>query len=168
LVDLDKRPTGLRLSQLRFVPAGPVKYRLGELIDFTDGGNSIAFVGDLLGVQWALPDPYGSWTVGTEAPLKVRFDEPPREATRLLSSFRIAWSANAFRNSRSGEGNGRVVAEWTLNDRNVHARSINLPPEVFAAGPELTLTFNIPAPHSPASFGWNTDDRPLGLRWPMS
>jgi hypothetical protein len=62
------------------------------------------------------------------------------------------------------KANGRVVAEWTLDDRNVHTRSINLPPEVFAAAPELTLTFEIPAPRSPASLGWNTDDRPLGLR----
>jgi hypothetical protein len=62
------------------------------------------------------------------------------------------------------KANGLVVAEWTLDDRKVHTRSINLPPEVFAAAPELTLTFEIPAPHSPASFGWNTDDRPLGFR----
>jgi len=55
-----------------------------------------------------------------------------------------------------------VVAEWTLDDRNVTHPFINLPPEVFAAGPELTLTFEIPAPHSPASFGWNTDDT---ARW---
>jgi hypothetical protein len=62
------------------------------------------------------------------------------------------------------KANGRVVAEWTLDDRKVHTRSINLPPKVFAAAPELTLTFEIPAPHSPASFGWNADNRPLGLR----
>jgi hypothetical protein len=57
-----------------------------------------------------------------------------------------------------------VVAEWTLDDRKVHARSMFLPPDVFAGAPELTLTFEIPTPHSPASFGWNTDERPLGLR----
>jgi hypothetical protein len=62
------------------------------------------------------------------------------------------------------KANGRVVAEWTLDDRNVHTRSVNLPPEVLAAAPELTLTFEIPAPRSPASLGWNPDDRPLGLR----
>jgi hypothetical protein len=62
------------------------------------------------------------------------------------------------------KANGLVVAQWTLDGRKVHTRSLNLPPEVFAAAPELTLTFEIPAPHSPASFGWNTDDRPLGLR----
>jgi hypothetical protein len=62
------------------------------------------------------------------------------------------------------KANGRVVAEWTLDERKVHTRSVNLPWEVLAAAPELTLTFEIPAPHSPASFGWNADDRPLGLR----
>jgi hypothetical protein len=186
----DKRPLGLRLNQLRLAPAGPSKYRLGDVIDFTGGGNSIAFVGDLLGVEWALPDRYGSWTLGTEASLKVVFDEPPAKplsdvrgsvsASEPLSEPRPLGSVGTIPASFvisdcmvSGrapklpvvvKANGRVVAEWTLDDRNPHIRSINLPPEVFAAGPELTLTFEIPAPHSPASFGWNTDDRPLGLR----
>jgi hypothetical protein len=161
----DKRPLGLRLNQLRLVPAGPSKYRLGDVIDLTDGGNSIAFVGDLLGVEWALPGPYGSWTVGTEAALKVLFEKPPGKA--VPASFVISdcmVSGRAPKLPVVVKANGRVVAEWMLNHRNVHTRSLNLPPEVFAAGPELTLTFEIPAPHSPASFGWNTDDRPLGLR----
>jgi hypothetical protein len=161
----DKRPLGLRLNQLRIASAGPSKYRLGDVIDLTDGGNSLAFVGDRLGVEWALPEPYGSWTVGTAASLKVVFEEPLGKATP--ASFVISdcmVSGRAPKLPVVVKANGRVVAEWTLDDRNVHTRSINLPPEVFAAGPELTLTLNIPAPHSPASFGWNTDDRPLGLR----
>jgi hypothetical protein len=169
----DKRPLGLRLNQLRLGPSGPSKYRLGDVIDFTDGGNSIAFVGDLLGVEWALPDRYGSWTLGTAAALKVVFDAPPARplsdvrGSDIPASFVISdcmVSGRAPKLPVLVKANGRVVAEWTLDDRNVHTRSINLPPEVFAAGPELTLTFEIPAPHSPASFGWNTDDRPLGLR----
>jgi hypothetical protein len=28
----------------------------------------------------------------------------------------------------------------------------------------MILTFEIPAPHSPASFGWNSDSRLLGIR----
>ena len=98
----DKRPLGLRLNQLRLAPAGPSKYRLGDVIDLTDGGNSIAFVGDLLGVEWALPEPYGSWTVGTEASLKVLFEEPRSAVTvdaRPPSSSPIAWSPGAPRNS---------------------------------------------------------------------
>ena len=161
----DKKPLGLRLNQLRLVPAGHLKYRLGDVIDLTDEGNSIAFVGDRLGVEWALPEPYGSWTVGTEAALKVVFEAPPGRA--IPASFVISdcmVSGRAPKLPVLVKANGRVVAEWTLDDRKVHTRSLNLPPEVFAAGPQLTLTFEIPAPHSPASFGWNTDDRPLGLR----
>jgi hypothetical protein len=186
----DQRPLGLRLNQLRLVPAGPSKYRLGDVIDLTDGGNSIAFVGDLLGVQWALPEPYGSWTVGTEASLKVLFEEPPGSAAggtacatttspassevrqavppaSIPASFVISDCMVSGRGSKLPvrvKANGRVVAEWALDDRNVHTRSVNLPPEVFAAAPELTLTFEIPAPRSPASLDWNSDDRPLGLR----
>jgi hypothetical protein len=165
----DKRPLGLRLSQLRLAPAGSSKYRLGDVIDLTDGGNSLAFVGDRLGVEWALPEPYGSWTVGTAASLKVAFDEvgqavPPASipASFVISDCMV--SGQAPKLPVVVKANGRVVAEWTLDDRKVHTRSIDLPPEVFAAAPDLTLTFEIPAPHSPVSFGWNTDDRPLGLR----
>ena len=102
--------------------------------------------------------------MGTEAALKVLFDEPPvsRPGSFVISDCMVCGRAPKL--PVVVKANGRVVAEWTLDDRNVHTRSINLPPEVFAAGPELTLTFEIPAPHSPASFGWNTDDRPLGLR----
>jgi hypothetical protein len=161
----DKRPLGLRLNRLRLVSAGPSKYRLGDVIDLTDGGNSIAFVGDLLGVEWALPDPYGSWTVGTEAALKVLFEEPPGKA--IPASFVISDCMVSRRDSKLPvvvKANGRVAAEWTLDSRKVHTRSVNLPSEVFGAAPELTLTFEIPVPHSPASFGWSADDRLLGLR----
>ena len=162
----DTRPLGLRLNQLRFAPAGSLIYRSGDVIDLTDRGNATEFVGDLLGVQWALPDPYGSWTVGTVATLKVVFEEPPGRA--IPASFVISdcmVSRRAPKLPVVVKANGCVVAEWTLDDRKVHTRSVDLPPEAFAAGPELTLTFEIPAPHSPASFGWNNDDKPLGLRF---
>ena len=172
----DKKPLGLRLNQLRLVPAGPLKYRLGDVIDLAEEGNSIAFVGDLLGVEWALPDRFGSWTLGPTASLKVHLDEPlsePRPSGSgwtapkpIPASFVISDCMVSGRDSKLPvvvRANGRVVAEWTLDDRKVHVRSADLPLEAFAA-PELTLTFEIPTPHSPASFGWNTDDRPLGLR----
>ncbi len=163
----DKRPLGLRLNQLRLAPAGPSQYRLGDVIDLTDGGNSIAFVGDRLGVEWALPEPYGSWTLGTEASLKVPLVGQAVPPASIPAAFVISDCMVFGRAPKLPvvvKANGRVVAEWTLDDRKVHTRSVNLPPEVFAAAPGLTLTFEIPAPHSPASFGWNADNRPLGLR----
>jgi hypothetical protein len=143
----DRKPLGLRLNQLRLVPAGPLKYRLGDVIDLADEGNSIAFVGDLLGVEWALPDRFGSWTIGPTASLKVVFEEPPGKA--VPASFVISdcmVSESAPKLPVLVKANGRVVAEWTLDDRKVHARSADLPLEVFAAAPELTLTFEIPEP----------------------
>jgi len=165
----DTRPLGIRLNQLRLVPAGPLKYRIGDAIDLTDGGDATAFIGDRLGVEWSLPDPYGSWTVGTEASLKVVFEEPPGRpggkpipAAFVISDCMV--SGRAPKLPVVVKANGCVVAEWELDDRKVHVRSVNLPSEVFAAAPDLTLTFEIPMPHSPASFDWNSDDRPLGLR----
>jgi hypothetical protein len=35
---------------------------------------------------------------------------------------------------------------------------------VVAGMPELILTFEIPTPRSPASLGWNSDSRLLGMR----
>jgi hypothetical protein len=139
---------------------------LGDVIDLTDGGNSLAFVGDRLGVEWALPEPYGSWTLGTEATLKVEVGQalPPASIPAAFVISDCMVSPRAPKLPVVVKAYGHAVAEWTLDDRKVHTRSINLPPEVFAAASDLTLTFGIPAPHSPASFGWNTDDRPLGLR----
>jgi hypothetical protein len=161
----DPRELGIKIQRVDFASGDLLRYSLGKTLDLTDGGNSIASVGDLLGIGWAAPEPYGAWTVGTEASLKVLFEEPPGKA--VPASFVISDCMVCERAPKLPvvvKANGRVVAEWTLDDRNVHTRSLNLPPEVFAAGPELALTFEIPAPHSPASFGWNADDRPLGFR----
>ena len=176
LIGEDPRELGIKIQRVEFAPKDRLRYSLGKTIDLTDGGNSIALAGDLLGVGWAGPEPYGSWTVGTEAALKVLFEplseplsepRPSGSVGTIPASFVISdcmISGRAPKLPVVVKANGRVVAEWTLDHRNPHTRSINLPPEVFAAGPELTLTFEIPAPHSPASFGWNTDDRPLGFR----
>ena len=168
LIGEDPRELGIKIQRVEFASKDRLRYPLGKTIDLTDGGNSIALAGDLLGVGWAGPEPYGSWTVGTEAALTVLTEPRPSGSVGTIpASFVISDCMICERAPKLPvvvKANGRVVAEWTLDHRNAHTRSINLPPEVFAAGPELTLTFEIPAPHSPASFGWNTDDRPLGFR----
>jgi hypothetical protein len=162
----DPREMGIKIQRVEFASKDRLRYSLGTTLDFTDEGNSMVFAGDLLGVEWAQSESYGPWTVGTKAALKVLFEEPPGPkpipAAFVISDCMVCGRAPKL--PVVVKANGRVVAEWTLDDRNAHTRSINLPPEVFAAGPELTLTFEIPEPHSPASFGWNTDDRPLGFR----
>ena len=162
----DTRPLGFRLSKFSLAPAGSLKYRLGDLIDLTDSGNAAAFVGDFLGTQWALPDRYGSWTVGQEATIKVPFEQPP--TTAVPASFIISDSMVSPATPSLPvrvRANGRLVAEWTLGpDREVHRRSVDLPAEVVAGAPELVMTFEIPTPRSPESLGWASDSRLLGFR----
>jgi hypothetical protein len=161
----DTRPLGFRLTKFRMAPAGPLQYRLGELIDLADGGNSAAFVADYVGSQWALPDSFGSWTLGPTASMKVRFQDPPAGA--LPASFVVSdcmVSKAAPKLTVRVKANGREVAEWEFRDREAHRRSIELPAEAVAGFPELILRFEISEPRSPASLGWSSDSRPLGIR----
>lgn len=162
----DTRPLGFRLSKFQLAPAGSLKYRLGEIIDLTDSGNSAAYVGDFVGMQWALPDPYGSWTVGEKATIKVPFEQPLAgglPASFVISDCMVSKTSPAL--PVRIKANGHLVGEWTLGpDREVHRRSVNLPAEILAGAEELILTFEIPAPRSPASLGWNSDSRLLGIR----
>jgi hypothetical protein len=69
----DTRALGFRLTKLRIDPVHLPKYKLGDVIDFTNSGNA----GPYLNPQWTRPDRYGAWTVGPEAGLTVKFDSPP-------------------------------------------------------------------------------------------
>jgi len=162
----DTRPLGFRLTKLRLASAGSLKYRLGEIIDLTDSGNSTAFIGDFLGTEWALPDQYGSWTVGELATMKIPFERPPTSsvpAAFVITDCTVSETAPAL--PVRVKANGQLVGEWSLGpDREAHRRSVNLPAEIVAGAEELILTFEIPSPRSPASLGWNSDSRLLGMR----
>jgi hypothetical protein len=161
----DTRPLGFRLTKFKMGPAGSLKYRLGELIDLTDGGNSAAFVGDYRSTQWTLPDRFGSWTVGPVATMKVPFEEPPTvamPASFVISDCMVSKLAPSL--SVRVKANGRPVAEWQFTNREVHRRSIHLPAEVITGSEELILTFEIATPRSPASLGWASDSREFGMR----
>jgi hypothetical protein len=162
----DTRPLGFRLTKFHLAPAGSLKYRMGEIIDLTDSGNSTAFVGDYLGTEWALPDQYGSWTVGEIATMKIPFERPPTAsvpASFIISDCVVSETAPAL--PVRIKANGQLVGEWSLGpDREIQRRSVNLPAEIVAGVEELILTFEIPAPRSPASLGWNSDSRLLGMR----
>jgi len=161
----DKRPLGFRLTGFRLEPAGSLKYKLGDVIDLTDGGNSAAFVGDYLGTQWALPDAYGSWTVGHESTMRVRFEAPvtgPQPAAFLVSDCVVSKAAPSL--TVRVKFGARSLAEWEFKDREVHRRSLELPADLLAGAEELILTFEVETPRSPESLGWTTDSRPLGIR----
>ena len=162
----DTRPLGFRLTKLLLIPAGPLKYRLGDLIDLTDRGNSAAFVGDLLGVTWSQPERFGSWTIGEEASLTIRFEAAPSgsvAASFVVSDWMTSKTSPPF--GVRVIANGHPVGQWDLDSsRGVHLRSLNLPAEAVAGQRELVLTFQIATPRSPELLGWGADPRPLGLR----
>ena len=162
----DKRPLGFRLTSFRLEPAGRLKYRLGEVIDLSASGNSALQVGDALGIEWAQPDEFGSWTIGRAASLKIHFEEAPSgdvPASFIISDCMVSKSAPNL--TVRIKANGQPAGEWTLGPaRAVHRRSLILPAEAVSGRIELTLTFEIPTPRSPESLGWGADSRPLGLR----
>jgi|GEM_PF-1975530 len=162
----DLRPLGFRLTKLRLSAAGSSKYRVGEVIDFTEGGNAIAFLGERLGPQWAPPDRYGSWTVGTEAAITLPFEEPLR--TGVPACFIITDCAVSDRAPQLPvrvKVDGKVLAEWLLGpDREGHRRVVEIPAELAAGRDELTLALEIPEPRAPRSLGWGDDPRALGVR----
>jgi hypothetical protein len=164
----DTRPLGFRLCRLRISPVGRLTYCPGDPIDFFEGGDSMAFVGDAMGSQWSFPGPRGSWTIGKRCSFHVTFDGPV--AGDLPCAFVIS---DCMIPSRSKplpvtvKADGHVIAEWLLGDRHPHRQFATIPAAVFAQGtaaaPELDLVFEIPEPRSPESLGWNADPRPLGF-----
>lgn len=158
----DHRPLGFRLTELRLDPVRSLKYKLGDVLDFTAGGNGVA----CLKSEWTEPDRYGSWTVGPEGILSLKFEEPiagPVPASFVISDCMVSETVREL--PVQVKANGRVLDEWRLGpDRIPHRRMVELPADIFAAGPELNLAFAIPTPRTPASLGWSSDSRPLGLR----
>ena len=162
----DTRPLGFRLTSFRLEPAGRLKYRPGDVIDFTAAGNSACVVGDALGIEWAQPDQLGTWTIGHESSLKIVFED------KLQTAFPLSFIISDCAISKSHatlavriRANGHHAGEWTLGPaRAVHRRSLTVPAEAIAGASELILTFEIATPRSPESLGWGADPRPLGLR----
>ena len=104
--------------------------------------------------------------MGELATIKIPFDRAPTggvPASFVISDCMVSETHPAL--PVRIKANGRLVGEWSLGpDREVHRQSINLPAEIVAGAEELILTFEIPSPRSPASLGWNSDSRLLGMR----
>jgi hypothetical protein len=142
-----------------------LQYRLGDAIDFVEGGDSLVFVGDAMGTEWSLPGARGSWTLGNRAAFRVPFEEPAGgdlPAVFAISDCMV--SPRAPRLPVIVKANGQAIAEWVLDERRPHRRFATIPAAALAAAPDLTLTFEIAEPRSPQSLGWSADSRPLGFQ----
>jgi hypothetical protein len=157
----DRRPLGFRLTSFRMDAVPIPRYTLGEVIDFTAGGNA----GPFLGAQWSAPDQFGAWTVGEKAAITLQLDRPTHgavPASFIISDCMVSKDAPAL--PVLVKANGRLAGAWTLGpDRVTHRRTLDLPPDAVAGG-SITLEFEVPAPRTPQSLGWSGDTRPLGIR----
>jgi hypothetical protein len=135
---------------------------MGQIIDFTENGNATPY----LEAGWSARDEYGCWTQGTEATLTLRLDpcpDGPTSLSVLVSDSMVDATAPAL--PVEVMANGKMLAEWTMGlDRTAHQRTVELPPEVFPPDGSLSLVFRIATPRTPASMGWSSDPRPLGIR----
>jgi hypothetical protein len=157
----DPRPLGFRLTSLRMAPVP--SYRLGETIDFTEGGNAEHY----LWSNWATPDPGGRWTEGEEATLRLCLGAPlttAQTASFLVSDCMVDRTLSP-RLPVQVLVNGTLVEEWAFGpERRPQVRSITLTPDLLGANRNLVIVFRVPEPRSPASLGWSGDARLLGIR----
>ena len=158
----DTRLLGFRLTGLRIEPLVIPVYRMGQVIDFTEKGNAAPY----LEAGWNARDDYGCWTLGTEATLTLRLDPRPDGPTSLsVLISEIMVDATAPTLPVEVVANGKMLAEWTMGpDRTPHQRTVELPAEVIPLDGSLSLAFRIATPRTPASMGWSSDLRPLGIR----
>jgi hypothetical protein len=158
----DTRLLGFRLTGLRIEPLVIPVYRMGQIIDFTEKGNAAPY----LEAGWSARDDYGCWTEGTEATLTLRLDPRPDGPTSLsVLISEIMVDATAPTLPVEVVANGKMLAEWTMGpDRTPHQRTVELPAEVIPPDGSLSLAFRIATPRTPASMGWSSDLRPLGIR----
>ncbi|MDD5349153.1 MAG: glycosyltransferase [Chthoniobacteraceae bacterium] len=134
-------------------------YRPGETIDFAAGGNSAAF--PLAG--WSIPEPWGTWTDGYRASLRLPL-ETPIEGPGLLTV-----ESNAFLTAGHPTlwvmvlCEGTRVGEWVISSGKRVARQITIPARVVGWRKEVNLEFLIANPVSPARCSTSDDHRLLGL-----
>lgn len=157
----DSRPLGFRVRSLRIAPL--LRYRLGQTIDFGEGGNAE----DYLWSNWATPDPDGRWTEGEEATLRFRLDPGvtrAQTASFLISDCMVDGRASSSHLAVQVLANGTLVDEWEFGQRRPQIRAFDLAPDLLSADRDLVVAFRVREPRSPASLGWSSDRRPLGIR----
>ncbi len=134
-------------------------YRLGSDIRFETGGNSANYTHS----GWSLPEPWGTWTDGPAAQLRIPL-APPLDGPAVLTL-----EAGAYLNPAHTSLRVQVicepdpVGEWLVETPETIQRSLAIP-HFGTARKSLTLTFRIDRPASPAAHGESGDRRLLGLR----
>jgi hypothetical protein len=134
-------------------------YRPGETINFEKGGNSKAYVGS----GWSSEDELGTWSDGSEAAVRFKFDRTYNTPMELVVQALPFVPGERPEQRVAVLANDQQIANWTF--RNGDSRTelrAEIPANVVRSD-DLKLVFRITDPVSPKSLGLSDDARNLGL-----
>jgi len=135
-------------------------YRARSEIRFEAGGNGGAYTRK----GWSDPEPWGRWTNGYRAELRIPL-ERPLEGPALLALEAVAY-VRAWHPTLHVrvECNRVALGGWVIETSDFVERTLPIPAAALAGKRELLLAFHVDNPASPADSGeFGLDQRLLGL-----
>jgi len=135
-------------------------YRAGTDIGFEAGGNGEGYTRK----GWSDPEPWGRWTIGYRAELRILL-EIPFEGPALLAVESVAYvrSWHPTLNVRV-VCNREPLGGWSIETSDMVERTLPVPASALAGKRELLVEFHMDNPASPADSGeFGLDQRLLGL-----
>ena len=131
----------------------------GSNIDFHLGGNASMYET----VGWSSAEKGGTWSIGERSVLSVPLSKPPQTDLLLMLTAHAFTPPQRPRLNEKLQVNGRVLAEWSITDRqSTVTEQVRLPLDILRSG-SLQIEFLNKDPRSPAEFNLSTDNRKLGL-----
>jgi hypothetical protein len=134
------------------------EFALGETIDFRASAHR-----DARGLGWATPEPWGTWTEGEQATMRVALDARPPGPLTLRARARALVSGPQHARLVDVMVNGRYLATWTFDRLEPVVQTLRIPADALAGLGPLEIDFRIARPRSPKELGINQDPRGLGM-----
>lgn len=109
---------------------------------------------------WAVVEPWGVWTDGPRAVLRVPLPET------VVAQFDVMLQGRVLKRDRQSVKatlNGQPAGSWELPNTEVFVFHLTVPVDVSQRGGMLTITLDIADTRSPQELGQSTDSRHLGV-----
>lgn len=138
-------------------------YQLGQVVDFTSGGNASRF---RTGSWWA-PEPWATWTAGSECGLELPLAGRPPGDLRLDADVGAFVSRENPIVTADVSAGGCALGRWefpfSTGGGKVGRRSVLVPSPCLAPDGRAIIRFVIKGAAAPRALGLGGDPRPLGL-----
>ena len=142
-------------------PSPPIlhtRYRPGDRIDFAEHGNATLYqVGG-----WSHPEPWGTWTDGPLACLRLVLTRQPAGLAILHARIRPFLPPGKRARGVALAVNGQVCAQWRFAHAGSQRVWARIPRKLLASNP-VEIEFRIEPAESPHRLGLSIDGRRLGL-----